>query len=1516
MPLETQIGIDKAQTQIDNLDGSADKKVVKDSKDYAEQFLRRVDALQDKIDNLNAPKDLREEHLKKLLTFLQGVDANNIERAANTLDSKLIAFIAQIDNFSNQQRSKYEIQKGDYLSTIAQHCFDKEGRQLRWQDLYTANQSQLRSGDPNRIYPGEKLNIPNRYSYFNSSDLPQLEIKPPEPGQKPAEEQKPVETKAEVRKSDTVQEKQPVEKGGTEAEGLTIETACKNTKQEIEAKLESMKSSLPLDQYKTLEQAYENLIKSKSNSVDKEPSQELLDNLKQFSQTLDEIESQIKSQETSGEILDHGEIEKTIVRAIRKVPFLANFTPVGMVTGLINSTLGVENASAKEKAIEGAKFVASIIPVAGNFVDLAEGIYGLITGKRMGTDIPQTTGEALFSIGIGIGGLAIDVLTLGTMGAPIKAAFKAGWKIGLKKLPGLILKGAKDYIAKEGLKALQKPLGAFKDAGVWLGETFVAGPAKFVWKAGKAVVFDAPKLALQGAKEFIKSPIQTSKKAIESVTEGAGSLWNKTKTWWKNRGEEKNKTAEERVADVKTKEQEKLANLEDQNSQLNTAIEAKQKEIAGLEGGEKATAEKELAEMQKRQSELTGQIENKKIAIEGVDKVSAEVKANLEKKVQKIEGDITKRGEFLKEISTQDITHLSIIDLNGARSKIDGEIKQIDSLLANPKDLPDETISSLRHQQQKLTEAKGKYDTECNSRVEYSRKYFTEQVNSISESIKNLLSGISKPNINLDEIKNASRKIGEMGAVIGALKNKLPNIPDINLRQKFHEQISRLEVAYAGLKKRFEAKVDELKKNDDFSIERRFDSIDEIATNRLDEAKIIEGQNGKIVYGTDEGVNYKEWNEDAQVINTDKNAFASIDGMGGMGHGDKAARILAEEMQKGFRDGSLMEQIQMRAHQRMQAEGIGQGGACYVAGKITENRLDIYQAGDVKLIIVGKDGSVRFATRDEGQGHIVHNAVQGDDAGKTTHSSADLQAGDRIIAASDGLWDNFTPEQIARMVSGKSPEDAIKLINDQTKEKMRSGNGKPDNINVIIYDFEKQSPVKQEHKIDIRDDMSYRNSIEAQIGELKAGDVIISHSGTKRTITSVQGDNFIVATEKNGVISQETLGKNELTAENNEWVREIKKAESNHRAMSVNEEVYVKRSNGSVEKGWFVEKINSDGSYALRNPEKGLTRNTSQNEIWSLKEIEGRGSGDLLKDDVALLEKRKLEILDQYTSLSKKQFDSMFGSWNAIRQQNVGNCYLIASLNSLRESPHFEVLVRTSIKEVRGGWEVKVPLGSPNARSVFITKEDLKPQPNPKYNRANRQGEVDTRKYLDPVDAPMGYKVLEAAFIKQVLGGVLDRSKIEGGFGHQSLLSLLGNNFEKVKVSGSDRIRDPRHTHAQYGESPAFIRGTELGRSNLVNFLDSYDNAKFIATANTPSSAIGDRGRFKINGIEFATGHAYSIVNVDKFNKNVFVANPWDTSKVIKLSYDEFMQVFNQVSAVEVRHKQLIENFDRIKKAV
>ncbi len=242
--------------------------------------------------------------------------------------------------------------------------------------------------------------------------------------------------------------------------------------------------------------------------------------------------------------------------------------------------------------------------------------------------------------------------------------------------------------------------------------------------------------------------------------------------------------------------------------------------------------------------------------------------------------------------------------------------------------------------------------------------------------------------------------------------------------------------------------------------EYRFEAIDEISERRLDASGIVNAQNGKMAFGTDEGFGYKEKNEDAVYVNTEKNAFAVIDGIGGYGKGQQASIALVEEIQKAFVNDIPIRRAQEQAHERMKKEGLVSDGACYIAGQIVDKTLNGYQAGDVRLIVLGKDGQIKFQSEDEGIGDVVYNSVQGKKAGKTTYFEVELEYGDRVITASDGIWDSLTTDKVAKALYNKSAEEAMRFIHDETKKRMESGEGKPDNRGIVIYDF--SHPLKEQ----------------------------------------------------------------------------------------------------------------------------------------------------------------------------------------------------------------------------------------------------------------------------------------------------------------------------------------------------------------------------------------------------------------------------------------------------------------------
>ena len=232
-----------------------------------------------------------------------------------------------------------------------------------------------------------------------------------------------------------------------------------------------------------------------------------------------------------------------------------------------------------------------------------------------------------------------------------------------------------------------------------------------------------------------------------------------------------------------------------------------------------------------------------------------------------------------------------------------------------------------------------------------------------------------------------------------------------------------------------------------------FERIDKIWIGNFNEARIIKARSGVLALATDIGIG-RARNEDAIVINTEQDAFAVIDGMGGYAHGDIAAKILAEEIQQGFNKNISFELVQKFAAHRLKENGMTEDGACYVAMHIKGRELFISRAGDVQIAIVEPvHDKVKFLSKTDGSGSQLTNAVCGIDAGKTHTEKIQIRVGDRIYIASDGFWGNIDIQK--SLEENKRIQDvseALKNLYETAIAKMKFGGGNPDNISLMIYD--------------------------------------------------------------------------------------------------------------------------------------------------------------------------------------------------------------------------------------------------------------------------------------------------------------------------------------------------------------------------------------------------------------------------------------------------------------------------------
>ncbi|MEK7608848.1 MAG: hypothetical protein AAB495_04690 [Patescibacteria group bacterium] len=285
-------------------------------------------------------------------------------------------------------------------------------------------------------------------------------------------------------------------------------------------------------------------------------------------------------------------------------------------------------------------------------------------------------------------------------------------------------------------------------------------------------------------------------------------------------------------------------------------------------------------------------------------------------------------------------------------------------------------------------------------------------------------------------------------------------------------------------------------------------------------------------------------------------------------------------------------------------------------------------------------------------------------------------------------------------------------------------------------------------------------------------------------------------------------------------------------------------------------------------------------------------------------------------SMSKSDFDSYFASKDFevhadLKQQNVGDCYIVAAIHAMSSSPHFEMICRSSMERLPdGSWKVRVPFMSEDGEIITITPEELLPQKNKQFLR-RRKGEgvlPDLRMKLAPVKGKEGLRVLEAAAIKRKFGSVDRLAADRGGFGDDVLLSLGGDNFIQYNVSSAVLNQEDKW------EYPGLSSLDGRNMAYLDHYLENFDPEVHIATASTKHGVGGPAGFYKVEGAAklLAAGHAYSISSVDKEKRTVKIANPWNTSRPIELTFDQFKKSFSGLEAIRIDSYRLFRNMGRI----
>lgn len=278
--------------------------------------------------------------------------------------------------------------------------------------------------------------------------------------------------------------------------------------------------------------------------------------------------------------------------------------------------------------------------------------------------------------------------------------------------------------------------------------------------------------------------------------------------------------------------------------------------------------------------------------------------------------------------------------------------------------------------------------------------------------------------------------------------------------------------------------------------------------------------------------------------------------------------------------------------------------------------------------------------------------------------------------------------------------------------------------------------------------------------------------------------------------------------------------------------------------------------------------------------------------------------------MSKSDFDTYFsGSFEVgadLKQGNTGDCYAVAAIHALSRSPNFELICRSSMQRMTdGSWQVKFPLMNEYGKTITIKPEDILSQRNKRFLRKSERGKIlpDLRMRLRPLKGKEGLRVLEAAYIKSKFGSV-NRLAAEGGYSEEFLQKLCGDMFNRFAIESFRRGQKEGEF-----EYPGLKSLKEEPMAYLDHFLENFDPDVFVATVYTKGGGLRLKPGYRAKGtIKFlAKRHAYSVSNIDRQEKTITLVNPWDTSKSLKFTFDQFKENFSGLGAVRINNSKLLK---------
>ncbi len=255
---------------------------------------------------------------------------------------------------------------------------------------------------------------------------------------------------------------------------------------------------------------------------------------------------------------------------------------------------------------------------------------------------------------------------------------------------------------------------------------------------------------------------------------------------------------------------------------------------------------------------------------------------------------------------------------------------------------------------------------------------------------------------------------------------------------------------------------------------------------------------------------------------------------------------------------------------------------------------------------------------------------------------------------------------------------------------------------------------------------------------------------------------------------------------------------------------------------------------------------------------------------------------------------------NHINQGDYGTCYLDSSLLAISRAECGEFHLAKMIKpDGHGAWNVTLP--SNPLKPIKVARDDID-------NFAwEKKG----------VTGSLGIRILEAAYGKE--------RELKGEVPKYSLADEWRDNFAMGRLGGTKRHLLAAGTGGSSNEllgelvNPKGVLRPDWNHDNVHRALDFWaaHGPHMAVTASTEAQKnfkgpvyydVEKKMHTADPEHRIIFGHAYIVVGIDPARKEVTIANPWDTKKAFKQSYDDFYKYFAEADGVRVQTAPAIKN--------